>query len=62
MRLPSIENRERFQTDYRHAVHQLALADETDDDRWKRQARERVADAVRALRSIGINPIRARRL
>jgi hypothetical protein len=60
MRLPSIERRERLQAEYRGAVHQLALADETEDERRKQRARGEVAEAVQALRSVGINPIRAR--
>ncbi|WP_157857349.1 hypothetical protein [Streptomyces yerevanensis] len=49
-----------LQANYRAAVHQLALADETDDDQRKQMARERVRLAVQALRSLGINPIRGR--
>lgn len=60
MRLPSIERRERLQEEYREAVYQLALADETDDEPRKRMARGEVAEAVQGLRSIGINPIRGR--
>ncbi|MGW7128870.1 hypothetical protein ACWGIA_11120 [Streptomyces bobili] len=60
MRLPSIERRERLQAEYRDAMYQLALADEVEDEPRKRMARGEVAEAVQALRSIGINPIRAR--
>ncbi|MGV9907609.1 hypothetical protein ACWDU8_34890 [Streptomyces sp. NPDC003388] len=62
MRLPSIERRERFQAEYRAAVGELAAADETDDSRRKYRAQHRYREAVLALRSIGVNPIRARRL
>ncbi|MFD8300702.1 MULTISPECIES: hypothetical protein [Streptomyces] len=62
MRLPSIENRARLQAEYRDAVAELAHADEGQDDGRKGRAQARVADAVRALRSIGINPVRAWRL
>ncbi|MFC4502145.1 MULTISPECIES: hypothetical protein [Streptomyces] len=60
MRLPSIERKARLQAEYRAAVYELALADQTDDERRKRMAHWRVTEAVQALRSIGINPIRAR--
>ncbi|MFJ9538768.1 hypothetical protein ACIRPX_16055 [Streptomyces sp. NPDC101225] len=60
MRNPYFERRERLQEEYRTAVYQLALADETDDEPRKRMARRQVKDAVQGLRSIGINPIRGR--
>jgi hypothetical protein len=60
MRLPSIERRIRFQAEYRDAVHRLAVADELDDERRKRMARWKVAEAVQALRGIGIDPILGR--
>ncbi|MDT0468814.1 hypothetical protein [Streptomyces gibsoniae] len=60
MRLPSIERKFQLQAQYRDAVHRLAVADEGDDERRKRMARWKVDEAVQALRSIGINPIRAR--
>lgn len=63
MRMPSIERGDRrtqLQAEYRAAVHRLALADETDDERRKRMGRWKVAEAVQALRGIGIDPILGR--